>query len=48
MVMNKFAYTTEVQRQLNDEHFYRRLDNDPTEWFKEIVSNSIKDLVKAD
>lgn len=44
--MNMTDYVKEAQRQLTDDTFYKRLDDNLTDNFKSIVSNTIRDLIR--
>lgn len=44
VVLNKTDYLKEAMRQLNDQSFYKRLDEDPTEHFKSLITSALTAL----
>ena len=44
MLMNRYDNIAEVERQLNDTKFYKRLDENPQEKFRKDIDEVIKNI----
>jgi hypothetical protein len=42
--MDKSAYIREAERQLSDDHFYNKLDKDPTKKFSDEITNELNNM----
>ena len=44
VIMNRDEYIAEVERQLNDTHFYEKLDENPQEKFQKDIDEVLKNI----
>lgn len=48
VVLDKHAYLAEANRQLSDDHFYNKMDSDPTEEFSAIITDTLDEMYEND
>jgi hypothetical protein len=42
--MDKYTYIREAERQLSDDHFYKKLDKYPTKQFSDEITNELNNM----